>query len=66
MLFVGNKLETDILCASKTEVISVRIRKGESSAQEPESAETTPKYEISKLSEMSKIVEKVEKARFRR
>jgi putative hydrolase of the HAD superfamily len=65
-LFVGNRLETDILCANKAEVVSVRIRKGENRAQEPESAETTPKYEISKLSEVFKIVEKVEKAPSRR
>lgn len=62
-IFVGNKLETDILCANKAKVISVRIRKGENRTQEAESAETTPKYEISKLSEVFRVLEKVEKAR---
>jgi len=60
-IFVGNKLETDILCANKAKVISVRIRKGENRTQEPESVETSPKYEINKLSEVFKILEKIEK-----
>jgi putative hydrolase of the HAD superfamily len=63
IMFVGNRLETDILSANKAKVISVRIRKGENRTQESESAETTPKYEISKLSEVFKVLEKVEKAR---
>ena len=60
-IFVGNKLETEILCANKAKVISVRIRKGENKTRESESPETTPKYEINKLSEIFKVIEKVEK-----
>jgi len=60
-IFIGNKLETDILCANKAKVISVRIRKGENRTQEPESIETSPKYEINKLSEVFKILEDIKK-----
>jgi len=60
-IFVGNNLETDIRCANKAKVISVRIRKGENRTKEPESAETKPKYEISKISEIFKVIEKAEK-----
>jgi len=60
-VFVGNQLETDILCANKAKVISVRIRKGESRMEEPQSAEMTPKYEINELSKILEILEKIEK-----
>lgn len=60
--FVGNRPETNIFCANTAKVISVRIRKGEHRTQEPESAETAPKYEINKLSEIFEILEIVEKA----
>jgi putative hydrolase of the HAD superfamily len=61
-IFVGNKLETDILCANEAKVISVRIRKGENRTKEPESAKTRPEYEISKISEIFKVIGKAEKA----
>jgi putative hydrolase of the HAD superfamily len=61
-LFIGNNLDTDIRCANKAKVISIRIRKGENKTKEPKSAETKPKYEINKLSEIFKIIEKAEKA----
>jgi putative hydrolase of the HAD superfamily len=61
IIFVGNKLETDISCANKVGIISVRIRKGENRTRESESAETTPKYEIGKLSEIFKVIDRVEK-----
>ncbi len=61
-IFVGNNLETDIRCANKAKVTSVRIRKGENRTKEPESTETKPKYEISKISEIFKVIEKAEKA----
>ena len=59
-IFVGNQLETDILCANKAKVISVRIRKGESRMAEPKSTEMIPKYEINDLFEIVQIVEKIE------
>jgi putative hydrolase of the HAD superfamily len=61
-IFVGNIPETDIRCANKAKVISVRIRKGENRTREPESAETKPKYEINKISEIFKVIEKAERA----
>ena len=61
-IYIGNKLETEILCANKAKVISVRIRKGENRTQESESPATTPKYEINKLSDVFKVIEKVEKS----
>lgn len=57
-IFVGNNLETEIRCANKAKVISVRIRKGENRTSEPKSAETRPKYEISEISEIFKVIEK--------
>lgn len=59
-IFVGNQLETDILCANKAKVISVRIRKGDSRLGEPKSTEMVPKFEISELLEILKILEKIE------
>jgi putative hydrolase of the HAD superfamily len=60
-VFVGNRPEPDILCANKAKVTSVRIRRGENRTQEPESSRSTPKFEISKLSEVFKVLEKIEK-----
>ena len=59
-IFIGNQLETDILCANKAKVISVRIRKGDSRLGEPKSTEMVPKYEISELLEILEILEKIE------
>lgn len=59
-VFVGNQLDTDILCANKANIISVRIRKGEYRIEEPKSPEMAPKYEISRLSEIFEILEKLE------
>jgi putative hydrolase of the HAD superfamily len=64
-IFIGNRPRTDILCANRAKIISVRIRQGENRTQESESAETTPKYEISKLSEVFRVIEKIEKTRSR-
>jgi len=60
-VFVGNRLDTDILCANKAGIISVRIRKGEHRVEEPKSPEMTPKYEISKISEIFDVLKKLEK-----
>jgi len=62
-VYVGNRLDPDILYANKAKLISVRIRKGENRTQEPESAAMTPKYEVNKLSEIFEILEKIETAR---
>lgn len=62
-VFVGNRLETGILCANKAGVVSVRMRKGEHRTEEPKSAEMTPKHEISKISEIFDVLEKLEKER---
>jgi putative hydrolase of the HAD superfamily len=61
-IFVGNDLDKDIRCANKAKAISVRIRRGEKRTREPESVETRPKYEINKVSEIFKVIEKAEKA----
>lgn len=55
-LFVGNQLDTDILCANRAGVVSVRMRKGEHRVEEPKSPEMTPKYEINKLSEIFEVL----------
>jgi len=55
-LFVGNQLDTDILCANKVGVVSVRMRKGEHRVEEPKSPEMAPKYEINKLSEIFEVL----------
>jgi putative hydrolase of the HAD superfamily len=60
-IFVGNRPEPEILSSNKAKVTSIRIRKGENRTQEPESAGSTPKFEISKLSEVFKILQKIEK-----
>jgi putative hydrolase of the HAD superfamily len=60
-VFVGNRLDTDILCANKAGIISVRMRKGEHRVEEPKSPEMAPKYEISKISEIFDVLKKLEK-----
>jgi putative hydrolase of the HAD superfamily len=55
-LFVGNQLDTDILCANKVGVVSVRMRKGEHRVEEPKSPEMAPKCEINKLSEIFEVL----------
>jgi len=60
-VFVGNRLDTDILCANRAGVISVRMRKGKHRVEEPKSPEMAPKYEISKISEIFDVLKKLEK-----
>jgi putative hydrolase of the HAD superfamily len=60
-VFVGNQLDTDILCANKAGVISVRMRKGEHRVEEAKSPEMAPKYEISKVSEIFDVLKKLAK-----
>jgi putative hydrolase of the HAD superfamily len=60
-VFVGNQIETDILCANKAGVISVRMRKGEHRVEEPKSLEMAPKFEISKVSEIFEVLKKLDK-----
>ena len=60
-VFVGNQLDTDILCANKAGIISVRMRKGEHRVEEPKSPEMAPKYEIGKISEIFDALKKIEK-----
>jgi len=60
-VFVGNRLDTDILCANKAGIISIRMRKGEHRVEEPKSPEMAPKYEISKISEIFDMRKKLEK-----
>ncbi len=60
-VFVGNQPDTDILCANKVGLVSVRMRKGKHRVEEPKSPEMTPKYEISKLSEIFDVLEKLKK-----
>jgi putative hydrolase of the HAD superfamily len=62
-IFIGNNPETDILLANKAKIISVRIRRGEHRTDEPRSIETAPSYEIYRLSDVFKILEKIEKNR---
>ncbi|MGB9693844.1 MAG: TIGR02253 family HAD-type hydrolase [Fervidobacterium sp.] len=58
-IFVGNQLDTDILSANQMQIISVRIRKGKFRNKEPKDPEMTPKFEISKLSEIFDIIKKL-------
>lgn len=58
-LFVGNQLDTDILSANRSSIISVRIRKGKFKTEEPKDLATKPKFEISKLSEIFDVLEKL-------
>jgi putative hydrolase of the HAD superfamily len=60
-MFVGNRPDTNIMCANKAGLVSVRIRRGEHKTQEPQSKEATPKYEIHRLSEIFSILEQVKK-----
>ena len=57
-----NEVDKDVLSANQAGVMPVRIRKGESRIDEPKSPEAKPKYEITKLSEIFKILETIEKS----
>ncbi len=59
-IFVGSRLEPDIMCANSVGVISVRIRRGEHRVERPERTEATPKYEINNLSEILNIIKQIE------
>lgn len=59
-IFVGSRLEPEIMSANRAGVISVRIRRGEHRVESPEKTETKPRYEIDKLSEILDIIRKVE------
>ena len=58
-VFIGNQLDTDILSANEANIVSVRIRKGKYRMEEPKSPNTTPKYEINKLSDIFDIIEQL-------
>jgi putative hydrolase of the HAD superfamily len=64
-IFIGSRPEPEILCANRAKVTSVRIRRGENRTHEPESSGSIPKFEISKLSEVFKVLEKIEKEKAR-
>jgi len=59
-VFIGSRLEPDIFCANKVGLISVRIRKGEHRFESPEKTESTPRYEINRLSEIFDVIRKIE------
>lgn len=60
-IYVGDHLETDILGANKAGLISVRILKGKYKKSRPTEKEMEPKYSIKKLSDLLKILRKIEK-----
>jgi putative hydrolase of the HAD superfamily len=57
-MFVGSKPEPEITSANRAGITSVRMRRGENRTLESESVDSVPKYEISKLSEIFKILQK--------
>jgi len=52
------KLDTDILSANKAEVVSIRIRRGETRIKETKSLETKLKCQINKLSELLRYLKR--------
>jgi len=54
------KLDTAILSANKAEVVSIRIRRGETRIKETKSLETKLKCQINKLSELFDILKKTQ------
>ncbi len=59
-IYISSKPDEGISYANKSGLISVRIRKGDSSVEEPEQPEAMPRYEIEKLSEVFNILEEME------
>ena len=57
-MFVGSKPEPEITSANRAGITSVRIRRGENRTLESESVDSVPKYEISELCEIFKILQK--------
>lgn len=55
-VYVASRLHPEISSANKVNAISVRIRRGEGRIEEPQDEEAKPKYEVSKLSEILKLV----------
>jgi putative hydrolase of the HAD superfamily len=55
--FVGRRLNPDILNANRAGIVSIRMRRGESKNEEAENEEMKPKHEITKLSEILKILQ---------
>jgi len=59
-IFVGSRLEPDIISANMAGVVSVRIRRGEHRLESPKKTEATPRYEINSLSEIFDVIRKIE------
>lgn len=55
--FIGKKLNPDILNANRIGIVSIRMRRGESKNEEAEKDEMKPSYEVTKLSEILKILQ---------
>jgi len=61
-IYVGSKPNKGILYANRAGMITVRIRKGDSVAEEPAQPEGKAKYEIERLSEIFGVFEALEHA----
>jgi putative hydrolase of the HAD superfamily len=62
-LYVADQPNPDILNANRAGLITVRIRRGKYRTEEPDSDEMVPRYEISKLSELDEVLNKILKAK---
>jgi len=61
-VYVSSRPKEGILYANKSGVITVRMRKGDSSVEEPELPEAKAKYEIERLSEIFGMLDNLKRA----
>jgi putative hydrolase of the HAD superfamily len=59
-VYVSSKPNKGILYANKAGAVTVRMRRGDSSIEEPESSEAKAKYEIERLSEIFGVLDTLE------
>jgi len=60
-LYVSSKPDRGILCANKAGLITVRIKRGDSSTEEPKELEARAKYTIDRLSEILNVLDAMDK-----
>jgi len=59
-LYISSKPNKGILCANRAGVSTVRMRKGDSSVEEPKSPEAKARYEVERVSDIFDVLKNLE------
>ncbi|RJS75121.1 TIGR02253 family HAD-type hydrolase [Candidatus Bathyarchaeota archaeon] len=61
-VYLSSKPNKGILYANKAGIVTVRVRRGDSTLEEPESEEAKARFEIERLSEIFDVLKNIEKS----